>query len=58
MEEEVFLSGYCRQIDQSRKVLVERFGGQLEVDCGYFACPYTANCTVAQQIEELKKAPY
>ena len=55
MEEEVFLSGYCRQIDQSRKVLVEFFDDQMDVDCGYFTCPYTANCTVAQQIDKLEK---
>ena len=53
MEEEVFLSGYCRQIDQSRKVLVELFDGQLDVDCGYLTCPYAPNCTVAQQIDDL-----
>ena len=53
MEEEVFFSGYCRQIDQSRRVLVERFDGQIDVDCGYFTCPYAPNCTVAQQIDAL-----
>ena len=57
MEEEVFLSGYCRQIDQSRKVLVELWDGQMDVDCGYFTCPYAPNCTVAQQIDQLKIKP-
>lgn len=51
MENEVFLSGYCRQIDQSRRVLVEQFDGQMDVDCGYFTCPYASNCTIAQQIK-------
>ena len=49
--EEVFFSGYCRQIDQSRRVLVEQLDGQIEVDCGYFTCPYAPNYTVAQQIK-------
>ena len=53
MEKELFFSGYCRQIDQSRRVLVERFDGQIDVDCGYFTCPYAPNCTVAQQIDAL-----
>jgi len=54
MEQEVFLSGYCRQIDQSRMVSVELFGGEMEVGCGYFTCPYAGSCTVAQQIARLE----
>ena len=41
MEQEFFLSGYCRQQDQSRMVTLETEDGQLsDVDCGYGACPY------------------
>ena len=56
MEKEIFLSGYCRQIDQSRKVLVEIYDGEMDVGCGYDSCPYAPNCTVAQQIDQLDKS--
>ena len=56
MEQEIFLSGYCRQIDQNRRVLVEQFDGQTDVDCGYFTCPYAAECTIARQIRDLPAA--
>ena len=53
MEKEIFLSGYCRQIDQSRKVLVEIYDGEMDVGCSYDSCPYAPNCTIAQSIEKL-----
>lgn len=52
--EEKFISGYCRQIDQSRMVAVELEDGKLtDVDCCYGGCIYEPNCTVAKQIQEL-----
>ena len=54
MEIESFISGYCRTVDGSRTVCVITENGQLtEVDCSYDSCPYTGNCTVAQQISQL-----
>ncbi len=54
MEQETFLSGYCRQIDQSRMVAVVTENGELtEVDCCYGSCIYEPNCPVAQKIREL-----
>lgn len=54
MEKEVFLSGYCRTIDQSRMVTVVTEDGELtEVDCCYETCVYAPNCTVAEKIREL-----
>ena len=54
MEKESFFSGYCRTIDGSRMVSVVTEDGKLtEADCSYDSCPYTANCTIAKQIEEL-----
>ncbi len=54
MEKESFFCGYCRTVDGSRMVSVVTEDGKLtEVDCSYDGCPYTANCTVAKQIEEL-----
>lgn len=54
MEREVFFSGYCRTIDDSRMVAVVADGSQLlEVDCCYENCIYTPNCIIAQKIKEL-----
>ena len=54
MEKEVFYSGYCRTIDDSRMVAVVAEGSQLlEVDCCYENCIYTPNCIIAQKIKEL-----
>ena len=54
MEKEVFFSGYCRTIDDSRMVAVVADGGRLlEVDCCYENCIYTPNCIIAQKIKEL-----
>ena len=54
MEQEVFFSGYCRQLDASRMVAVFVVDGQIdEVDCGYATCPHSPNCLIAKQIDEL-----
>lgn len=54
MEEEKFLTGYCRTQDQSRMVAVVLADGRLgEVDCCYGSCPYEMNCRIAEQIKEL-----
>ncbi len=54
MEKEVFFSGYCRTIDDSRMVAVVADGSRLlEVDCCYENCIYTPNCIIAQKIKEL-----
>ena len=51
MEEERIITGYCRQLDQSRMVTIEVEDGKLtECDCCYGGCVYESNCTVAQQI--------
>ena len=53
MEKEIFISGYCRGIDQSRMVaLVTEDGELVEVDCCYETCIHTPNCSIAQQIKE------
>ena len=54
METEAFISGYCRQLDQSRMVTVVTEDGRLsEVDCCYGSCIYQPNCTVAEGITRL-----
>ena len=58
MEVEHFLSGYCRQLDQSRMVCVTTEDGTLtEADCCFGSCVYEANCTVADQIRQLLDHP-
>jgi len=53
MEKELFFSGYCRTIDQSRMVAVLLEDGKLEeVDCCYENCIHAPNCIIAQQIRD------
>ena len=53
MEQEVFFSGYCRQLDNSRMVEVVTENGQLlEVDCCFETCVHTPTCTIAQSIRQ------
>ena len=52
MEQELFISGYCRCLDGSRTVYLVTVDGKLDaVDCAYPSCPYAANCPIAQRIE-------
>lgn len=54
MEQEVFISGYCRTADQSCMVTVEVDAGELcSVDCSYETCSHTHECTIAKRIREL-----
>ena len=54
MEKELFISGYCRQLDASRMVEVIAEDDRVtEVDCCYPDCPHAPNCTIAQQIKAL-----
>ena len=56
MEQETFLSGYCRLQDQSRMVtVVTQDGCLLETDCSYAVCPYSPNCPVADKIRDIIK---
>ena len=51
--EEVFFTGYCRCIDQSRMVTVETCNGETNVDCEFFSCPYGQNCQIGINIQKL-----
>lgn len=54
MEKEVFVTGYCRQLDQSRMVCaVVEAGSITECDCCYGNCIYQQECTVAKQLTAL-----
>ncbi len=51
MEEELFFTGYCRQLDGSRTVtVVLENGRRTECDCCYGGCLYEPACTIAAQI--------
>ncbi len=53
MEQELFITGYCRQLDESRMVCIVLEEGKLEeCDCCYGSCLYQPQCQVAKQIEE------
>ena len=53
MEKEIFISGYCRAIDQSRMIeLVTEDGELVEVDCYFGSCVHEPNCQIAKQIRE------
>ena len=55
MEEETYLSGYCRVLDASRMVEVILEDGKLsEVDCCYGNCPHESVCLIAREIEKCK----
>ena len=54
MEKEVFLSGYCRQLDGARTVEVILEDGEItEIDCCYGNCLYQANCPIAKEVAEI-----
>ena len=55
MEDEVFLSGYCRALDRSRTVTVEKDGDQVDADCAYPDCPHCPSCDIAARIRELSE---
>ncbi len=52
MEKELFFSGYCRAMDQSRMVEVVITDGEVEADCAYPDCPHAPSCQIAQRIKE------
>ena len=49
---EYVLSGYCRNIDASRMVLLEVEGDGFDADCDYGCCPYESECMIAAAIRE------
>lgn len=54
MEEERFVSGYCRQIDGSRMVEVILTDGKVsEADCSFGSCPYEGACPIGKKIAGL-----
>ncbi len=55
MDDEKFISGYCRCLDCSRTVTVELTDGRItDVDCSYPNCVHAAACPIAKEIDQLK----
>ncbi len=57
MEEERFCSGWCRQLDDARRVLFEYAADGFHwrivgADCAYTDCPFASECPVAAQARE------
>ena len=53
---ELFVSGYCRQLDSARMVELEEENGEiLDCDCDYGSCPFQTVCKIAESIEEKLK---
>jgi len=56
MEQECFISGFCRTVDSSRTVTVVTENGALtEVDCCYENCIHAGSCVIAKEIDEITK---
>ena len=54
MEDEYFISCYCRTLDDSRMVTVETDGTRVtDVDCCYGSCPHAPNCEIAHRIRQI-----
>lgn len=51
MDEEYFISGFCRALDQTRTVTLE----DGLADCDYPHCVHKDNCQIAQKMDELLK---
>lgn len=49
--EEIFLSGYCRCLDASRMVTLEKEGQVWKPDCDFESCPYQPACQIAEKIQ-------
>jgi len=56
MEQEFFITGYCRCLNSSRTVEVILADGHVaEVDCGYETCIHRAACPMAREIQNLNE---
>ena len=54
MEQEKFISGYCRVLDCSRLVEVILVDGQIdEIDCCYGNCVHQSGCPIAKEVDAL-----
>ena len=54
MDKELFVSGYCRVLDQSRMVEVEITEDGVFPDCAYPDCPHASSCLIAKEIQAQK----
>lgn len=51
--EELFFTGYCRALDQSRTVCLELASGDApQADCAWPSCPYAPSCPLAKEMTQ------
>ena len=53
MEQELFLSGYCKALDRSRMVTAELDDGVWYADCCYGSCVHQPQCPIAKELDQL-----
>ena len=52
--EEVFYSGFCKALNETRTVLCEfdEEGALLSADCAYGNCPHSLSCRLMEPVRE------
>ena len=52
---EWYISGFCRQQNGTRTVMVEEDGGDWDIGCDFIRCAHCESCTICQKIKQLQK---
>lgn len=52
---EWYISGFCRQQNGTRTVMVEEDGGDWDVGCDFIRCAHCESCKIAQDIKNIQK---
>ncbi|MBP3634199.1 MAG: hypothetical protein J6J43_06470 [Oscillospiraceae bacterium] len=52
---EWYISGFCREQNQTRTVMVEEDEGDWDVGCTFTRCAHSESCTICQKIKALQK---
>ena len=52
---EWYISGFCRQQNQTRTVMVEEDGDDWDVGCTFLRCAHRESCQVCRQIKTLQQ---
>ena len=53
MDDERFISGYCKLLDAPRTVTAENEDGQWIADCCYPDCAHAQSCPIAAELAKL-----
>ena len=52
---EWYISGFCREQNQTRTVMVEEDEGSWDIGCTFIRCAHCEGCTICRQIRQLQK---